>query len=50
MFLSVFLMLRDSNFVAHNLARYAKHISDLLVWIESVSSHLNAVTLANLVV
>ena len=41
---------RQSNFVAHNLARYARHINDLSVWIESVSSHLNAVTLANLVV
>ena len=41
---------RQSNFVPHNLARYARHINDLSVWIESVSSHLNAVTLANLVV
>jgi len=41
---------RQSNSVAHNLARYARHISDLSVWIESVSSHLNAVTLADSVV
>lgn len=34
---SVFHVKRQDNSVAYNLAKYARHISDLSVWIECVS-------------
>ena len=41
---------REDNYIAYNLAIYARHMSDLSMWIESVPLHLNAVTLVDLVV
>ena len=39
---------RQGNSVAHNLARYAIHVSDLKVWMKGVPLHLNAIIVADL--
>ena len=41
---------RQKNSVAHNFARYTRHISDLSIWIKSDLSHLNVVTFADLAI
>ena len=38
---------RKGNFLAHNLATHARHVSGLAVWIEEVPSHLNNVLIAD---
>ena len=38
---------RLDNYVAHNLAQHARHVSGLLVWIKDVYFHLFVVLLAN---
>ena len=38
---------RQGNSIVHNLARYAKHVSDLKVWMKSVPSRLNAIIVAD---
>lgn len=45
-YLSLSHICRQGNFVAHNLARYARHASGLIVWMENVPPHLNYVLLA----
>ena len=37
----------QGNFVVHNIARYARNVSGLSVWMENVLPHLNLITLAN---
>ena len=39
---------RQGNFVAHNSARHARHVSEFTVWMEDVPPHLSAVIQANL--
>ena len=34
---------RLGNKVAHNLAKHARHVRDLLVWMKDVPSHLNSI-------
>jgi len=42
------LMLSEKeNFVAHNLARHAKYVSGLVVWMEEVPPHIVSVLLAD---
>ena len=38
---------RKGNFVAHNLARHARHVSGLVVWMEEVPSHILPILLAD---
>ena len=38
---------RLGNFVTHNLAKYAKHVSGLSVWMEDISQHINDVLLVD---
>ena len=38
---------RKGNSVAHNLARHARHVSGLVVWMEEVPSHILLVLLAD---
>ena len=37
---------RNRNFVAHSLARHARHVNNLVIWMEEVSSHILLVLLA----
>ena len=37
---------RKGNFVTHSLARHARHVSGLVVWMEEVPSHILPVLLA----
>ena len=39
---------RQGNFVAHNIAKHARHVSEFTVWMEDVPPHLLAIILANL--
>ena len=39
---------RQENSIAHNLARHAKHVSDLKVWMMGAPPHLNAIIVADL--
>ena len=36
------------NFITHNLTKHAKHINNLLVWIDDIPLHLNAIILAGI--
>ena len=38
---------RLGNSVAYNLAKYARHVADLKVWMEDVPPHLYSVLLTN---
>ena len=38
---------RKGNSVAHNLARHARHVSGLVVWMEEVPPHIISVLLAD---
>ena len=46
---SVTHVCRKGNSLTHNLARHARHVSGLLVWMEEVSPHLNNVLIADYV-
>ena len=39
---------REGNMVAHSLARYALHVSDVVVWMEGIPSNVVSVLQADL--
>ena len=39
---------REGNKIAHSLAKYAKHISDFVVWMEGVPPHCFSIIEADL--
>ena len=38
---------RNGNFVAHNLAKHARHVRGLSVWVEDIPTHLYDVLFAD---
>ena len=38
---------RQGNSIAHNLARHARHVNSLAVWMEDVTPHLNDILLVD---
>ena len=38
---------KQGNCVTHNLARHARHVSGLLVWMEDVPPHINSILLVD---
>ena len=40
---------RNKNFVAHSLARHARHVSGLVIWMKKVPSHILPVLLTEIV-